>query len=84
MQTTHLISCDKKYLKMHKTLFARTLIPIFMTLLSIFIADVSHHKPTIVRFSWLFIRTDAVCAPAAVRIGGKILLLFQFLEGSII
>ena len=32
-------------------------VTIFMTLLSIFIADVSHHRPTSVRFSWLLIST---------------------------
>ena len=34
-------------------------VTIFMTLLSIFIADVSHHRPTSVRFSWLLISTAA-------------------------
>ena len=56
---------------------SNNLITIFMTLLSVFIADVSHHRPTSVRFSWLLISTDAVCT-TAIQHKRAVINLFNF------
>ena len=74
-----------KYNGLHHTMLitnsAINFIPIFMTLLSIFIADVSHHRPTIVRSSCLLISTANVFI---ARVYTCNLKQVQFLESSII